>query len=112
MISSLNNEFRNKNSVTNVLSFPDRDLIYSKITVDSFIGSVNLGDIAMSFEVIDQEAKAFNISFENHFTHLLVHAILHLVGYDHKEDVDAEMMENLEITILKEFHIKKPPIYD
>ncbi len=110
-ITQLNTEFRNKDSATNVLSFPDRDLHYLETSEDTFTGDINLGDIAMAYDTIDQEAKAFDISFENHCTHLLVHAILHLIGYDHEEDEDSEMMENLEIKILKKLHIKKPPIY-
>jgi probable rRNA maturation factor len=55
-----------------------------------------------------REASDLEISFENHLTHLLLHGTLHLLGYDHIDDTDAEVMENLEIQILKGLGIKNP----
>lgn len=110
-IAELNKDFRNKDKATNVLSFPDVDRNWRDLTNEDFASDVILGDIAMSFATIDMEAKNYNISFENHFTHLLVHAILHLIGYDHKHDDDAKVMIELEIKILQNLNISIPPIY-
>ncbi len=102
-IKELNKEFRKKNKATNVLSFPDLELDFR--TIDQFIppnlNHLYLGDIAFSFDTINKEAKEQNIEFIAHFCHLLVHSILHLLGYDHQNDKEAEIMENLEMIILK-----------
>ena len=67
-----------------------------------------LGDIAFGYEVIALEAKNKLISFQDHFKHLVIHAILHLIGYDHIKDKDAQAMESLEIQILEGIGIKSP----
>ncbi len=108
-ISKLNNEFRGKNKPTNVLSFPDMEINWRDIVefpVDSEY--IYLGDIAFGYQIIADEALGKGISFEDHFKHLLIHAILHLIGYDHIEDDDASAMENLEVDILKHFGIASP----
>lgn len=105
----LNNEFRNKDKATNVLSFPDIEIGWRKIV--EFIpdsGYMYLGDIAFGYEVIVLEAKNKLISFQDHFKHLVIHAILHLIGYDHIKDEDAQEMESLEIQILEDIGIKSP----
>lgn len=111
-ITKLNSEFLGKNKPTNVLSFPDRDLSWKDLSRDTFKGDILLGDIAFSYQTIKKESESYNISFENHFTHLLVHAILHLCGYDHEDDeLCAIIMQELEIKILKKLDIKEPVIY-
>ena len=108
-MQSLNNEFRNKDKATNVLSFPDIEIGWRKIV--EFIpdsGYMYLGDIAFGYEVIALEAKNKLISFQDHFKHLVIHAILHLIGYDHIKDKDAQAMESLEIQILECIGIKSP----
>jgi probable rRNA maturation factor len=108
-MQSLNGEFRNKDKATNVLSFPDIKIDWRKIV--EFIPDSDymyLGDIAFGYEVIALEAKNKFISFQDHFKHLLIHAILHLVGYDHIEDEDAQAMESIEIQILESIGIKSP----
>ena len=67
-----------------------------------------LGDLAFGYEAIDDEAKEQKIIFHDHFTHLAVHGILHLLGYDHIEDDAAEIMEGIEIKILQETGIANP----
>lgn len=102
----LNHQFRAKNSPTNTLSFPDYDgMLYSDPDIPS---EIYLGDIAFGIETIKREAQEKNISFADHFTHLVIHSILHLIGYVHDTEEDAENMENLEITLLKSFDIKSP----
>ncbi len=101
-IQKLNKEFRNKDSATNVLSFPDVEIDFSKISefVPDDPNYLYLGDIAFAFETIQKESIEYNIEFINHFNHLLVHSILHLIGYDHQNDQEAQIMENLEDEIL------------
>lgn len=108
-ISALNSEFRGKNKPTNVLSFPDMEINWRDIVefpVDNEY--MYLGDVAFGYQIIADEALDKGISFEDHFKHLLIHAILHLIGYDHIEDDDAQVMEALEVDILKHFGIASP----
>lgn len=94
-VHALNKKFRKKDKPTNVLSFPNGDNGY-------------LGDIAMSLDTLEREAKEENKPLENHFTHLLIHGVLHLMGYDHETDEEQEEMESLEIKILKKLDIPNP----
>ena len=108
-MQSLNGQFRKKDKATNVLSFPYVEIDWRKIVEfipDSYY--MYLGDIAFGYEVIDLEAKNKLISFQDHFKHLVIHAILHLIGYDHIKDDDAEAMESIEIEILEAISIKSP----
>ena len=96
----LNEEFREKISDTNVLSFPaDREI--QKI-------SGELGDIAISIPYVQTESKNLNRDLDDHMMHLLAHGILHLLGFDHKEDQDANIMEAQEIKYLEFFKIANP----
>lgn len=95
-MKELNNNFRHKDKPTNVLSFPSDEF-------DEDEGGF-LGDLAFGFEVIQSEKD----DFMSHMTHLTIHGILHLLGFDHENDQDAEEMENLEIDILKLFNIQNP----
>jgi len=98
-IMELNNFFRKKNSATNVLSFPSNN---------KFKKTLFLGDIIFSIETILREAKVDNKTVENHLTHLFIHAVLHLLGYDHEKVEDAKKMEYLEIQILSKLKIDNP----
>jgi probable rRNA maturation factor len=96
----LNEEFREKISDTNVLSFPaDREI--QKI-------SGELGDIAISIPYVQTESKNLNRDLDDHMMHLLAHGILHLLGFDHQEDQDANIMEAQEIKYLEFFKIANP----
>ena len=106
---SLNSEFRGVGKPTNVLSFPDleinwRHLLEFRPDADYMY----LGDVAFGYETVKKEAEEKQINFEDHFKHLLIHGILHLIGYDHIEDEEAEIMEGLEIEILSDYNIKSP----
>jgi probable rRNA maturation factor len=116
-LQELSNSHMKKNKPTNVLSFPFYDIIYKDIeTIEQLDGVIDedelsefyLGDMAFAYQTIEQEAKEAGISFIDHFTHLLIHGTLHLLGYDHIKDDEAEIMENLEIEILKKLGIKSP----
>lgn len=111
-IKKINHEFRNKNKATDVLSFPflDEKLIH-KIGFENATKSTPqlfLGDIVLAFEVINKEAIAAGKDFNHHLTHLLLHSLLHLIGYDHEKKKDAEEMEKIEIKILQKIGIKNP----
>jgi len=98
-IQEFNKDYRNKDKPTNVLSFPSG--------VPTEIADI-LGDIIICLEIVENEAKEQNKTFENHIIHMLVHGFLHLLGYDHINEQDAEKMEGLEIEILQELGIDNP----
>lgn len=105
-IRTLNNHYRDKDKPTNVLSFPaydPSDIYPAEIPIP-------LGDIIISHETITREAAEQDKNPDQHFTHMVVHGLLHLVGYDHENEQDAEKMESLEISILEDFGIKNPYI--
>lgn len=97
-MKNLNSQYRGKNKPTNVLSFPDSD----------FITSHNLGDIVLALETIEKEAREQKKTFRNHTAHLLTHGFLHLLGYDHMEEKQADIMEKMEIKILKKLGVNNP----
>lgn len=115
-IAELNAEFRGKPTPTNVLSWPAHELAplvageapASPPDVTSNPMDVELGDIAISFDTCQREAKAGQIAFEDHLTHLLIHSCLHLLGYDHETDADAARMEGLETKLLETLGIADP----
>nr|WP_280139432.1 rRNA maturation RNase YbeY [Devosia sp. YR412] len=97
---ALNKEWRGKDSSTNVLSFPQIE------PFDPVVGI--LGDITLARETLIREADEQGVSFEAHFTHLVVHGFLHILGYDHLDDEEAEEMESLETAILATLGIDDP----
>ena len=104
-ICKLNREFRNKNYATNVLSFPDLDIHWTQILDFSpKTDYLYLGDIAFSYHTIHEEAD----NFKDHFVHLFIHSILHLIGYDHCNKKEADVMESLEVKFLTNFNIASP----
>ena len=96
----LNKDFRNKNLDTNVLSFPASKEIQEI--------SGELGDIAMSIPYIKTESQNLNRDLGDHMMHLLAHGILHLLGFDHNKDKEADTMEAQEIKYLENFKIANP----
>lgn len=94
-IAALNADFRGKPMPTNVLSWPAQER-----TPETPPDDAELGDIAIAFQTCAREAAEQSKPFEAHVIHLLVHATLHLLGYDHVADAEAERMEALEIQIL------------
>lgn len=100
-IQSLNKDYRSQNKPTNVLSFPANYEI-----PDSSI--YFMGDLVICLSVVETEAIEQKKSFEHHLTHMIIHGVLHLLGYDHIIDEEAEEMESLEIEILETLSIKNP----
>lgn len=98
-IKTLNTDFRGKPKATNVLSFPDGS------TLD---GVTHLGDVVLAYETIAREAKEQKKALKAHMTHLVIHGVLHLLGYDHENAKDAKRMEALEINILAAMGIADP----
>jgi probable rRNA maturation factor len=114
-IQELNREFRGKDKPTNVLSFPmifDSEEEMEALLMGSEEGDEilpPLGDIILSFDTCHKESLEVERSFAHHLSHLIVHGILHLLGYDHEQSTeDADIMESLEIAILKHFNVPNP----
>ena len=95
-LQSLNREFRGKNKPTNVLSFRARG------------PGPYLGDIAVAFGVTSREAQETGKAFAAHAAHLVVHGVLHLLGYDHERAAEARIMKSLEVSILAQLGIANP----
>ncbi|MCS6758518.1 MAG: rRNA maturation RNase YbeY [Candidatus Devosia euplotis] len=96
----LNQQWRGKDSATNVLSFPQIEPFGPVVGI--------LGDITLARETLALEALKQGISFSDHFTHLVVHGFLHILGYDHLTDAQALQMESLETQILAGLGIDDP----
>lgn len=103
-IRQFNKKYRAKDQATNVLSFPSLEMNDQNHKADILI----LGDVFISFETLCREATQQKKRLMDHLLHLLCHGILHLLGFDHETDQEAEQMENLEIAILSHFGVESP----
>jgi probable rRNA maturation factor len=101
-IKDINAQWRSKDKPTNVLSFPAFPI------KPGMAPKPLLGDIVFAFETVTREAIEEQKPFENHLSHLVAHGLLHLFGYDHETDMDAEVMEALERKILARLAIPDP----
>jgi probable rRNA maturation factor len=108
-VHALNKQYRGKDKSTNVLSFPmvQSDLL-DTVSQNSDDGELLLGDIVLAHGVCAAEAAERGISTADHATHLLVHGTLHLLGYDHMTDDEAESMEEIERQALASLGIADP----
>lgn len=106
-IRNINREFRQMDKPTNVLSFANIDDTEFESAIAS-ADEIELGDIIIALETMRREAAEKNISLQNHFCHLLAHGLLHLLGFDHQEDEEAEYMEDFEVKILQQLNIANP----
>ena len=109
-IAELNRDFRGKPQATNVLSWPsaERGAAQEGAHPERPNGDPELGDIALAFETCQREAAEQNLPFEQHIIHLIVHGVLHLLGYDHLRDRDGDLMESLETAILSTLGVPDP----
>jgi len=98
--AELNSSYRGKEGPTNVLSFP----FDSPMPMEPRL----LGDLIICVPVVEKEALEQEKKLDNHWAHLVVHGCLHLLGYDHIEDDEADIMEALEVTILQSVNIDNP----
>ena len=96
----LNNTYRHKDKPTNVLSFPFESPIEIEVPL--------LGDLIICKQVVEAEAKEQHKSLTAHWAHMIVHGCLHLLGYDHILDEEAEEMENIEIDIMQQLGFNNP----
>ena len=99
-IQVLNKEYRNKNQVTNVLSFQS--------DIPDEVEESILGDVVICVDVVREEALFGNKKFGDHLTHMVVHGILHLIGHDHEDITSANKMESIEIDFLGKLGISNP----
>jgi len=104
-IRTLNHNWRGIDKPTNVLSFPALQPSGASRPGDA---PRMLGDIAIAYETMRREADQEQKPFDHHLSHLAVHGFLHLIGYDHDNDADAEEMESLETEILAQLGIPDP----
>lgn len=113
-IAELNAGFRGRDSATNVLSWPSSDLAAQvagskpALPTPDFSGEMALGDIAIAWETCDREAREAGKKMTDHVMHLLVHGVLHLLGYDHIRDPDATLMMKNEVQILGKLGVGDP----
>ncbi len=96
-VRALNARFRGKDTATNVLSFP------SPANPED-----HLGDVALAFEICQREAAEQGKPLSDHLQHLVAHGVLHLIGYDHEDDGEAQVMEDLERHILESLGVADP----
>lgn len=102
--AELNEQYRHKQGPTNILSFP--------FEIPEGIELNLLGDLVVCAPVLEKEALEQHKALIDHWAHIIVHGVLHLLGYDHIDAKEAELMENKEITILSKLNIKNPYLQD
>jgi probable rRNA maturation factor len=98
----LNREWRGKDKPTNVLSFPAAPESFSSMD------EMPLGDLAICASVVAREAREQGKMARAHWAHMVVHGVLHLLGYDHEDDADAQRMEGEEVRILAQLGFEDP----
>ncbi len=98
--AELNQKYRHKKGATNILSFP--------FEVPEMIDSTLLGDLVICAPMIEQQAKQQQKHLLHHWAHIVIHGILHLCGYNHEDDAEAQIMEAKEINLLKKLFIRNP----
>ncbi len=95
LLQKLNKKYRSKDKPTNILSFPMHE-------------NDSIGDLYLAFETSEQEAIEQKKPLVHHLSHLLIHGYLHLMGYDHEEELEAQEMEKIEVEILEKMQIPNP----
>ncbi len=100
--AELNEQYRHKSGPTNILSFP--------VDLPEGIELDLLGDLVICAPVLEKEALEQGKLLAHHWAHIIVHGVLHLLGYDHIDETQAELMENKEIVILNKLQINNPYI--
>jgi probable rRNA maturation factor len=108
---ALNRRYRGRDEPTNVLSFATGEATAGRTSMSRDV-PVPLGDIVIAFEAAAKEAAEAQKAFGEHLQHLVVHGMLHLLGYDHETDAEAEVMERLESRILAGLGVPDPYVVD
>ncbi len=108
-IHEINKQYRNVDRTTDVLSFPmfEKEEIDSKIANHDFEHEDVLGDIVISIEQVEKQAKEYGHSFEREFAYMLVHGFYHLMGYDHIKEEDKVIMRPKEENVLEKLGIRR-----
>lgn len=102
----LNSQFRHKQEATNVLSFPAWEGLHPDIV--SSLEQRLLGDIVISAAVVSKQAEQLQKPLSQHWAQMAIHGLLHLLGYDHKDNADFEVMKGLETKIMKRLGYEDP----
>ena len=97
---ALNHQYRNKDYATNVLSFP--------FEAPEFIEEHHLGDLVICVPVVNREAVEQDKQASAHWAHMVIHGMLHLLGYDHESEAEADEMESIEIKLLEKLGVNNP----
>ena len=108
-IRRINKEFRNIDKATDVLSFPmfEKEELEEKIEMQDFEHEDMLGDIVISIDKVEEQAREYEHSFERELSYMIVHGFYHLMGYDHIEEDDKKIMRPKEEKILQELKITR-----
>ncbi len=107
-VHALNRDYRGKDNPTNILSFPMVQPDMLEMVANTDDGEILLGDMILAFEVCADEAAEKDIPLPRHVAHLIVHGTLHLLGFDHIDDIEAEAMEALEVKALASMGLLNP----
>ncbi len=99
-ISTLNQQYRQRSAPTNVLSFSAENIPQIPVHM--------LGDLVICATVVNQESQQQNKTIDAHWAHMVIHGVLHLCGYDHINDIDAQQMESRELAILNKLGFSNP----
>lgn len=108
-IKAINSQYRNVDKATDVLSFPmfEKEELDKMIEEQNFMQEDVLGDIVISIEKVEEQAKEYEHSFERELSYMLVHGFYHLMGYDHIEEEDKKIMRPKEEKILNDLNITR-----
>ena len=108
-IQKINKEYRNIEKATDVISFPmfEKNELQKKIEEKDFLHEDVLGDIIISIQKVEEQAKEYGHSFERELSYMLVHGFYHLIGYDHIEEKDKKEMRKKEEKVLEELKIAR-----
>ena len=108
LLRALNRQWRGKDAPTNVLSFPAQDFSAGTPVQSPAGAAVPLGDVVLAFGTVAREAREQGKPFADHLAHLVVHGVLHLLGFDHEQDDAAAAMEEHERRVLAELGVPDP----
>jgi len=108
-VQELNKTYRGKDKPTNVLSFPSTENFHE--TTQKQKEPVHVGDIILAYETVINEAKRDKKPIKQHFSHLVIHGVLHLLGYDHENETQAQVMEALESELMNQLGYDDPYLF-